>query len=929
MRDKNKSIIELPQPKLLDFTKIDKNDIVEIYIENSLHRFSPNSEFSGKNVRKQPVFCSKVIINGELFTKSTFGLPFIKFKKNSEPKITYKNKTLFTFNIHYHGLNTVGSVDGTSMEVVFGQSTLLGPEVTFQFPKITNNQSLLWYHNHNMFISMELIYSGAVGLLEIVDSQTKWLEERFIYGDNHLIMFALDIDFKENGIQTNINLPIDQNRSAFTVINGISTICWHQNKNLNSNKSCKYENLLYHKTTDNLVKIDILNATLNWRVYHIGVCDEDYNIKSFYLIQSDNGLMNPQKLKMTFIPVAGRISILVDLDKFKNKTGYVFFYDYDLTEIFDSMQENPSNPNDPILLGTIPDFENKSQTSYPTPIPDPNEQNQQDNPTNLNYPHINQINQIKKMLQNGTISQPKSKNIKPFLKIIQECNIIDKIQNIIYNFNNCVNSIDDVIKMIRKTIYGEENYYKYENIISKPYFEYDKVLNYIDLLNKKYYDNIPKIDLSVPKRNFLLFPETNTNAIASGNVNGVTEYIDSANRIMVDLWNSNELDLNYAISQYDLNPNNYKPNVLPSSKFKIYKTNDEYSNTAMISNDTIIIEFFSNPIQYGDKTTIPVEIIKVVFQESNFLNIQEWINLANNTFNNINLENYNLDGYEKLSDILQCDWSFFPYQYPYMYNKNIIIKSAIIKTTNNSPYYIRILGRWTILQFFGKSMTGATLDNDSLSKKINIQNKFNRNNNYNTKNPFHLEPIKNKSQYIKCDEFALYGIYDADIQAFFPYYATSDGDTQLPIACMKRNGELIISENSIFKGFYDGYLNDNLNSFSVKLKSTELWSYSNGDNADNHPIHFHLTSGFALPELVYNSPGLLSIERNYNPLIYSRDIYQIGPQQTIGFYLTWPNYPSNQKTSSPDITGVGGVIHCHFLAHNDSNSMIIQYYIDP
>jgi hypothetical protein len=29
-------------------------------------------------------------------------------------KITYENKTKFTFNIHYHGLNTVGSIDCVS-----------------------------------------------------------------------------------------------------------------------------------------------------------------------------------------------------------------------------------------------------------------------------------------------------------------------------------------------------------------------------------------------------------------------------------------------------------------------------------------------------------------------------------------------------------------------------------------------------------------------------------------------------------------------------------------------------------------------------------------------------------------------------------------------------------------------------------------------
>ncbi len=922
--------IRLPQPKLLDFTKLSTSDNVEIHIENTLHKFSSNSDESGEDNRYQPIFGSVVLINGKVFSNSSYGLPFIRFEKNSEPKITYKNKTLFTFNVHYHGLNTVGSVDGTSMEVVFGKSTQLGPKVTFQFPKITNNQSMLWYHNHNMFISMELIYSGAVGLLQIVDEPTKWLSEKFKYGDNHIMMFAADIDLTEKGTQTNLNLSVDQNRSAFTIINGVSVVNWY------TKKKSPYVDTLYHKTTNNLVKIDLLNASLNWRVYHIGVCDEDKNIKSFNLIQCDSGLINPQKLKMAYVPVASRISLLVDLSKFKNNVAYVFFYDYDLTEIFDSVQANPDYPNDPVLLGTIPDFKLRNQSTYPTPIPDPNDVNQQDNPTNLNYPVVNQIKQINQILENGTIVKPCVDNIKPFLKIIytkennnynDDC-IINKIQSIFENnhkFNGYKNEnkheyeykLDNVLELIKKTVFGEKNFKKYNEIISKPYFEYDNFTNYISLLNQKYFYNIPKIDLTVPKRNFLLFPETNTNAIASGNSNGVTEYIDSANRIMVDLWNSNELDLNYAIDQYNLNPNNFKPITLPSSKFKIYKTNDKYSNTAMISNDTIEIEFFENPISYGDKTTIPITKIKVIFPPTDFINLQQWIDLINKTFESTLVSG--LGSYQKLSEILVSDWSFFPYQYPYMYDKNICIKSAIIKTQNNSSYYIRILGRWPILQFFGKSLTGSVIDNDSAKKNIIL----------NTKNQFHLDITKNPSQYIKCDEYGIYGIYDADIQVFFPAYATTDGSIQLPIACMKRNGELIINPNYTFKGFYDGYLNDNLNSFSVKLKSTELWLYNNGDNADNHPIHFHLTSGYAVPELVYNSPNLLSIDRKSNPLIYSRDIYQVGPQQTIGFYLTWPNYPSNIKTSSPNITGVGGVIHCHFLPHNDSNSMIIQYYIDP
>jgi hypothetical protein len=38
---------------------------------------------------------------------------------------------------------------------------------------------------------------------------------------------------------------------------------------------------------------------------------------------------------------------------------------------------------------------------------------------------------------------------------------------------------------------------------------------------------------------------------------------------------------------------------------------------------------------------------------------------------------------------------------------------------------------------------------------------------------------------------------------------------------MKHNCELIIKKNT-YNGIYDGFWNDNLNSFSVKLKTTEL-----------------------------------------------------------------------------------------------------------
>ena len=474
----------------------------------------------------------------------------------------------------------------------------------------------------------------------------------------------------------------------------------------------------------------------------------------------------------------------------------------------------------------------------------------------------------------------------------------------------------------------------------------DKV-NYVSFLNKDYYYNLPNFSVDVPIRNLFLFSEANSNAVAGGNVNGTTEYVDGANRIMVDLWNSAELNLEWAIQQYGASPNNYKPPMLPTSKFRIYKTNDEFSNTAMISNDTLKVQIFAKEIAYGNLSQPPLAEATIVFPSScHSLNLQELIDLANVTFQQttITVDRQSV----KLDRILTCDWSFFPYALDFMYQRTVYVKSAIIKTTNSSNYWIRFLGRWPLLQFFGKPMTGDTLDSSAslmtqlrtrqqerriknrsrLAESKTIIQKSSDDVSITSINTNRLAPQKNASQYIKCDEVGIYGIYDADIQQIFPFYATSNGDVQLPIACMKRDAELIIAPQQTYIGFYDGYLNDNLNSFSVRLKSSEIWIYTNGDSTDAHSLHFHLTSGYASPLSNYNSPGLLSCKRLYNPLVYSRDIFQVGPQESISFHITWPHYSSDEKTESPDVRCVGGVIHCHFLQHNDANSMIIQYFVD-
>ena len=923
--------VKLFQPPLLDFSTLHKNDDVRIIICNAKHKFASDAEFSGTDIVKQPIFGSRVYINGKKFSKQSFGLPFMRFPQGSTPKITYENKTRFTFNVHYHGLNTTGSVDGTSMEVVFGHNTLLGPKVTFQFPEITNNQALLWFHSHNMFVSMELIYGGILGLLQIVDKHTEWLTERFRYGDNQILLTALDMDLTSNGTQTFANLVTDENRSSFAVINGTSAVNWYSPE-----PSVPFVNSLYHTTTKNLVKIDILNASLNWRVFHIGVCDENMDIKSFYLVQTDSGLMNPTELKMAFVPVAGRIGIIINLSDFKHRVAHVFFYNYDLTEILGSMPTFPDQPTNPAITGTIPDLEkSKNPTPYPTPIPDPNQENQQDIHTNLNYPKVSLTAQTEQVLENGNAKVPQKARIKPFLKIVMEKK--GKHDHL---------CLTDTISRIRKTIFDPEIYDECKHLLKRPCFEYDPKFNYLAFLNREYYYNLPDFNADTSTRNFFLFPETDTNALDGGNVNGTTEYVDGANRIMVDLWNSEQLNLEWALQQYGLAPNNYKPPTLPTSKFRIYKTNDEFSNTAMISNDTLKVQIFTHEVAYGDLSQIPLATVTIIFPPTpvcESLDLQEWIDLVNNTFQQTTIA---IAGHSvNLNTILTCDWSFFPYALDFLYQKTAYIKSAVIKTVNGSNYWIRFLGRWPLLQFFGKPMTGNSLDpsSDLMSqlrtkqhqRHEKIRNRYHeamaiRRTNE-VRSPYknnRLPPNKNSSLYIKCDEVGIFGVSDAEIQQIFPFYATSDGEVQLPIACMKRDAELIIPPQQTYIGLYDGYLNDNLDSFSVRLRSSEIWLYTNGDCADTHPLHFHLTSGFASPLSPYNSPGLLSCERLYSPLVYSRDVYQIGPQETVAFYLTWPHYSSYDRTKTPAIRCVGGVIHCHFLQHNDANSMIIQYFVD-
>lgn len=858
--------IQLPILPITDFSKLCIFDKVSIEIYPSTYKFSPDAEISGTDERFHPIFGSKVFINNKLKYTLPYGLPTLLFPKKSTPFINFINNTKFTSNLHFHGLINTGLVDGASTYSYFGPSTLLGKSIDLQFPKIRNNSTITWYHSHAMFRSIELACAGMIGTVLITDEISRVLNDLFVYGENYFVLSLLDIDFDNQGRQVLSNLPVDINRSCFTVVNGISTVQWYTNPKIPT----PFTNILEHKTNKNLVKIDIINFGSNWRVYYLGLCDNQKNILSFYTIQTDQGLCEPVLTNMQFIPVGGRVSILVDLTI--NKDVQIFFYDYDLTENFGI---NPDG------TGTFPDFNLESSTPFPTPIPDLNNINQESIQGTLDYPLVPIIPQVNLPMVNGNCPIPNVNFTRPFLNIRKE---------------NTPNTLDlnKVLNIINKIIYKK----------CLPVDKNDYLIN----LNPNYYYNLPKVSESTPNRNILLWGETDINYKNGNNINGVTEICLGANRIMVDLWNSSELDLDYALLEYNKNPNNFKPKKLPTSDFKITKKNDQYSNLTMISNDELIIELFENKINYGDKFSSPIAKITIVFPPTKMdddLNLQQWIDLLNHQMEN-NFIDINSNQI-RLSDLLCFDWSFFPYAINLLDGTIRYLKSAVIKSTSNSNYWIRLLGRWQMLQMIGKCMVGNKNDVPVLSG---------------------AGPCCDVNS--PCDEEFLYGIYDNYIQSWYPNYATDDENVQNPILCPRRNGELIINPRQTYIGFYDGFYNDNIRSFSTRLRETEIWTYLNADTGDSHPLHFHLTSGFAYKNLspinnTPNTPG--SQEIPGLTLNFSRDIYQIGPQQSLSFALTWPFYPSEDTTISPRIPNIGGVIHCHFLPHNDASSMIISYAV--
>jgi FtsP/CotA-like multicopper oxidase with cupredoxin domain len=998
--------------ELLDLTKNNTNKAYVNFLTTT-HKINSNAALSGLNINSpdtpnpNPIFATSFYLDdNEKINKMTiFGMPNFRMKKGEEYTLIFNNYTGYSFNLHWHGLNTYGDSDGASCLNQFGINTKIGGTIEIKFPKIENNSGLLWVHAHPMFDASDYLYDGIAGNLEIVDDISKPVNDLFNYGDNLIPLKYNCIDINEDGSLNNANLYTDTWRGTFGLINGQSCINW-------STEDTTYTNGLYHNTTKNVVKITILNATDSFRALHVGVCDKNNNIKKFWYIIFDDGFTNPIYTDVINITPSNRIGILIDLNDFEDNESYLFYYNFDLTEVLNMALDNNNN-----LIGDIPDTTQSINPSpSPTPIPGIDPPPDDSTQTSIKYPVIPKVPYITANVPNGNQSFPSTYTIKKYLKIK-------------YTGNDNNMNILDIIDNIRHIVFGDN--YKdpcIKELVKKPNFEYyyanECNKNYISLLNPNYYYNLPNIN-NVPSRNFAFFPDSTFNYIGPNRnitpyynnendnnliynslsdkssysfnyvAQGSTEVAISTNRIFVDQWNTHELDQGDAIkkyfnSYYYNNYFSYKPDKLPTVLFKIYPTgydSNNYVNYDMIANDIMTIDIFdsSATITGIDTSSDPPLLSKTIkFDEIDTpVNIEKWTIFVNNKLSQekvvlphccCNPCNCGIDcccESNVLSDILEYDWTYYPYAltaYNLQLNpppKQQFLNSVMIRLINKSKYQIRISGKWELLNLFGKplqamsGMSGMNMPEpplhptglppsttNKMNKMMNKTNKTNKTNKMMNKmynkhsmdNMDETDPTDNMDNMSKPCNFDTYVMDMATLYSdpTNPYNANDSDNTGQLLMAMDQYCYLTINpydknnkdreNNGVYKGFVDGYMNDAFQNFSVKLNSSEKWNYYNWDAQDTHPFHFHLTSGY----IDYmNSINNISLNPKYyyNNINYSCDVFPIGSQRDISFYLKFSNYSSNKGLMyNGKIINLGFMYHCHYSLHHDMN-MMGQYYV--
>lgn len=887
----NTKLTVLPRLDLVD--NIEKS--ITIKVKKSTHKFSKNSLASGNgNVN---IFGSESYntINGRNynFINMEYALPIIRIKRDSYYNMNIVNNTEYYFNFHWHGLTVYPEEDGALIALAFGPGT---PSMNFQITgTLFNNSAITLNHTHNMDMASTFLYSGLFNFINIEDNISAPVDNLFNYDEsnsNFLQLVYQDIDMNNDGTLNDDKLYNFSWRANYGAINGTSCINWLDNNN-------KFVDTLYYESNKNVVKVTLLNASCSYRNIYLGVCDNNNNIQNFYLVQTDQGYRNPTLVNICSFSIANRNSIMFDLNNFPNNEAYLFLYNYDLT--------NNSIENNGIKLFL------KIYNKIPQIIP-----------YNVYLP-VN--NQLKRYLKGKC---PNS-------------NVINSSQ-CFYSGNSSTNfnmNLQNIIRQIRRIVFGDNlNVIKYAE--QNPNFELDSNSNYLLLLNRNYFHNLPNLTNTPPTRKIIGWYD-----ISTSNDNGSTDYITAGqNRYMIDIFNSHEKAL------YDSDPTS----ILPTCLFKILDNPNNYVNYEMITNNKLTVNLYNNT----DK--VKLQTIQITFDSNkNQLpyNISEWFAIVKNKFDKTSV---NIPSYNNLSDILTYGYEIVEYSVPYL-DLSISpekIHTIKIKNTNKTTdLIIELVGPQSLLNFFGKPFMGMNMTVSTHSKFISnnkglqkVNNKTNINSCYSSKKiKKNVESCCSSKQIIdKCldcdcvnggicncgdncncgDGCCCHEDHMDNPNSLLKQSMAMSGDASGKTQESDTSGNftLKIEPNTIYYGFTDGYMNENYSNFTVLKGSTEELYYCNLDTTITHPLHFHLTSFYFNPQNINNSPNVPynnqpnpnTIYNDYNQNLYSKDVVNVPPQQKLNYYIKYGFYSSDNEPY------LGYMFHCHLMAHHDM-AMMGQFYV--
>ena len=910
--EKSKTI--LPTFKLLDTSG--EYDI-SVTFKHSKHYFSSSDkkdDVIGSSYALKHKKSKKIKSQGDL----SYGLPLVIYYKDKIYNTTFKNNLSETLNFHPHGLNCDPWVDGASMINEFGLGSKVGIQMDLSY-KIYNNSMFSAWHPHTMFRSSPLLYKGLFMPYVVEDIYSQQFSKKFKFtlnkNDIPISFGAVDYD----GSLNITNLYRFTEKVSFDVDNSIYN-------------SSNYPNLP-HESKDSdmgIMAISLWSGSvlqMNGKIVH-GYNDNfwsnryanaypgpsDYNQTLTHYIEADN--WNFIRLRLIHTGCSSR----------RNYFGFI-----DKTEV-NSLEDSP-NFLEFMVIGAGGGF----VTPWKTRMVSVESMNRIDIVIDVhNYNSVflvsfdfdlaiieklivvqpflkNQVAQLgkRKMLlfnerkkytreffNNYSIytgCSPNGKNIK------QHETILDN--KICYNDFIAVanqyrakhsNMTDNGSRKHEKWNSNKPNpaYYKAihfikkepttgENIIesNSDNFTLNDISKHINNIinNNKYYYNLPHSykDKSTNVRYIALQPGMSVN---------------------VDCWNEEDI-------------NNANPTLL-------FKLNND-KTTPMLNNTTFYSDMENHMESHMENH---MENHMESHMESHMENHMGGLphitcsNTKNKTKHTIDTSTVPINIFElktymnKALENTPIEWNWKAYY------KNIAepgkdpinIKSVQIILKNTSDMSYTLYGNVNVMKLLGVEFGWG---HNCSSEKIVSGFPFIQlpENTAKSNNEHPAQFADNKPSTDKC-------------------YVTR---------CIK----LMLPSNGIHHGDPFQLMNDNIMNFTVNEGTTERWVfYCNADtkHMDNHPLHFHMTSGFVVPDdISFNtirnkeSINISTAKNNNSNMISTQSIDVMGinsGRKPLVFDVRYPNFNSETKDHNGIKHHLGYMFHCHYMAHHDMN-MMGQFYV--